>query len=259
MSTSSVSRTDETRSKNQDAALRNTQAAEMPMGDPKSRERMTQVRRLWKQNRAILHIVWSHREAERATWENFMCNVGHNKYFSICMCREQQRVRGITEGRHPLAHVLGQYAPEDAVNDDWMFDETLAHQAIGSHMTKMRSKIPSDFYSSAKQRSRVLGRAVTPPPTTIDGRIVHADRSSTFSIYWTDPNDQSFNSLRFCHKSAHSVHGDNRILRVLPGGLRLQDDSQDYFKVRRDGIQSILLVKSSEMRTKQGGAAILRA
>jgi hypothetical protein len=46
---------------------------------------------------------------------------------------------------------------------------------------------------------------------------------------------------------------------VLPGGLGLQDDSEDYFKVERDGIQSILLVKSSEMRTKQGGAAILRA
>ncbi|CAO3665646.1 unnamed protein product [Umbelopsis vinacea] len=259
MPTSSVSRTDETRSKNHDAALRNTQAAEMAMGDPNSPERMAQVRRLWKQNHAMLHIVWSHREEERAPWETFMCNVGHNKYFAMCMCREQQRVRGITEGRHPLAHVLGQYAPEDAANDDWMFDETLAHQAIGSHMTKMRSKIPSDFYSSARQRSRVLGREVTSPPTTIDGRIVHPDRSGRFSIYWTDPNDQSFNTLRFCHRSAHSVHGDNRILRVLPGGLGLQDDSQDYFKVERDGIQSILLVKSSEMRTKQGGAAILRA
>jgi hypothetical protein len=179
----------------------------MAMGDPNSRERMAQVRRLWKQNHAMLHIVWSHREEERAPWENFMCNVGHNKYFAMCMCREQQRVEGISEGRNPLAYILGQYAPEGAVNDDWMFDETLAHQAIGSHMTKMRSKIPSDFYSSARQRSRVLGREVTPPPTTIDGRIVHPDRSGRFSIYWTDPNDQSFNTLRFCHRNATQSMG----------------------------------------------------
>jgi hypothetical protein len=240
-------------------AMETFQLAETSRGASGSYERQSQVNRLWRVNLPVLHVVWSHSEHEHQAWHQFMLNVRVNKYFAAAMYRERQRVQAAEAGDHPLAYILRDFPPPGTQDHTWMMDDDLVRQALQQKSASMLRNVPSDFFSSERQRARSLQR-FQDYPTTINGGTFTIDRYGRFYIHWRDPDFPTSSCVWTLQcKKAYSPTGAARSIHILPEGLGLKDESGDWFVFPRQGANSNLFMNMSEMRAARKGTELLLA
>ncbi|KND01262.1 uncharacterized protein SPPG_03074 [Spizellomyces punctatus DAOM BR117] len=205
---------------------------ERARGAPNSDERKAQVNRLYKLHMpdTFLHVTDYKEDKDR--WFQWAMTLPENMSFAMSSLAQAmpkaQRIR----------NSIRMFRPAEATDDSWMDDPTRMRKALLAKGAHLKQFLPADFYSSEKQRERVLRKTASDPlfahTSVLQGREIKIWANGDMVLRWIAPaellealqTDRNVTLIVRGPKRAVPIQdGDKRFVQFLADGIGLYDEN----------------------------------